>query len=77
MSGAGPVAGQPHPYSAPQAGVTGEGPAARAGRPVRRHLQNAHFTVHSSFLVLHQVPGDRVVGGQRCRIEIDVGAERV
>jgi hypothetical protein len=39
MSGAGPVAGQPHPCSAPTAGVTGEAPAARAGRPVRRHPQ--------------------------------------
>jgi hypothetical protein len=32
-SSAGPVAGQPHPSSAPQALVTGEAPARRAGRP--------------------------------------------
>ena len=47
-SQAGPVAGQPHPSALGKRGdpctplgrqalVTGDGPARRAGRPVRRH----------------------------------------
>jgi hypothetical protein len=34
---AGPVREQPHPSSAPNALVTYEAPARRAGRPVRGH----------------------------------------